>query len=393
MPYETVRYNREDLYEQVWSQPMSKLCKTYGLSNVGLAKICKKLKIPVPGRGFWAKKAHGKIIRRPSLPSLPGSDAFVLRVAKRGDPPVAQGHAEEVEPKIAFERLDGNRIQVSPALLSPHPYVARAEKSLRNARGNSSGIISPMAKKCLDIRVGPNSLDRALRIMDALIKALESREINVSISEEGNRATSVSVLGESLEFGIEETLNRTERELTKAQKREKEKYAWLYSRPQYDYSPSGSLILKIKSSGGRGFRGIWSDGKKQRVEDALNFFIVGLIKAAEAIKAERLERERWKRERQEKERQREEMARLRKEEEERLQSLDKQIMGWHKSQQIRAYIEAVRQTAIRKQQQIAEGSQLDQWLTWAHQQADHLDPLAERPSSDLNEKDEKDLDY
>lgn len=389
MPYETVRYNRDDLYEQVWSQPMSKLAKSYGLSDVGLAKICKKLKIPVPARGFWAKKAHGKIIHRPSLPSLEGSEGFVLRVAKRGDLPVTQGHTEEVEAKITFEQLNENQIQVSPALLSPHPYVARAEKNLRNARRNSSGILSPLAKKCLDLQIGPNSLDRALRIMDALIKALESRGINVSISEEGNRATSVSVLGETLQFGIEETLNRTERELTKAQKKEKEKYAWLYNRPQYDYSPSGSLVLKIKSSEGRGFRRTWSDGKKQRVEDALNSFIVGLIKAAEAIKAERLERERWKREWQEKERQREEMARLRREEEERLQSLDKQVVGWHKSRQIRAYIEAVRQAAIQKHGQIAEGSQLDQWLTWANQQADRIDPLSENSPSTLDEEVDK----
>lgn len=27
----------------------------YGLSDVGLVKICKKLGIPVPGRGYWAK--------------------------------------------------------------------------------------------------------------------------------------------------------------------------------------------------------------------------------------------------------------------------------------------------------------------------------------------------
>lgn len=375
MSYETVRYNREDLYEQVWSQPMSKLAKSYGLSDVGLAKICKKLKIPVPGRGFWARKAHGKITRRPSLKKLEGSDGFVLRVTKRGNPLEAQGHSGEVEAKIAFEKLDENRIQVSPTLLSPHPYVARAERSLRNARRNGSGILTPSAKICLDIQVGPSSLDRALRIMDGLIKALESRGINVSISEEGNRATSASVLGETLEFGIEETLNRRERELTKIQKKEKEKHAWLYDRPQYDYSPSGSLILKIKVSEGSGYRRIWSDGKKQRLEDALNSFIVGLIKAAEAIKAERLERERWMRERQEEERKREEMARLRRKEEERLQSLDKQIAGWYKSKQIRAYIEAVRQAAIQKHGAIAEGSQLDQWLTWANQQADRFDPL------------------
>lgn len=35
------------------------LAKEYGISDVGLAKICKKLHIPVPGRGYWANKTAG----------------------------------------------------------------------------------------------------------------------------------------------------------------------------------------------------------------------------------------------------------------------------------------------------------------------------------------------
>ncbi len=33
---------RHELYEQVWTLPMSRLAKQYGLSDVGLAKICKR---------------------------------------------------------------------------------------------------------------------------------------------------------------------------------------------------------------------------------------------------------------------------------------------------------------------------------------------------------------
>lgn len=47
------RYNREELYERAWSTPMQKLAKEYGLSDVGLAKTCRKLCIPVPRRGYW----------------------------------------------------------------------------------------------------------------------------------------------------------------------------------------------------------------------------------------------------------------------------------------------------------------------------------------------------
>jgi len=62
------RYNREELYEKVWSRPMRILAMEYGISDVGLAKVCRKLGVPVPGRGYWAKKAAGGIVpKRPSL--------------------------------------------------------------------------------------------------------------------------------------------------------------------------------------------------------------------------------------------------------------------------------------------------------------------------------------
>ncbi|MDZ7736870.1 MAG: hypothetical protein U5P41_12800 [Gammaproteobacteria bacterium] len=34
----------EELYQQVWQTPMSKLAEQYGISDNGLAKICRKLK-------------------------------------------------------------------------------------------------------------------------------------------------------------------------------------------------------------------------------------------------------------------------------------------------------------------------------------------------------------
>lgn len=66
------RFNREKLYEQVWSQPVRKVAAEYGISDVALAKTCRKLKIPRPGRGYWAKVAAGKRIKaRPPLAPFP----------------------------------------------------------------------------------------------------------------------------------------------------------------------------------------------------------------------------------------------------------------------------------------------------------------------------------
>ena len=57
-----------ELYEKVWSTPMAKLSKEFGLSDLGLAKPCKKYKIPRPPRGYWVKKDAGQILSLNKLP-------------------------------------------------------------------------------------------------------------------------------------------------------------------------------------------------------------------------------------------------------------------------------------------------------------------------------------
>jgi hypothetical protein len=60
-------YNREQLYEDVWSFPMSKLAEKYGVSDRALAKACRKLHIPVPTMGHWNKVA----VHKPGDEKLP----------------------------------------------------------------------------------------------------------------------------------------------------------------------------------------------------------------------------------------------------------------------------------------------------------------------------------
>ena len=65
------RYNRVQIYEEIWAEPIQHVARRYNISDVGLAKVCKKLNIPRPGLGYWAKKAAGKPIpKRPPLPEL-----------------------------------------------------------------------------------------------------------------------------------------------------------------------------------------------------------------------------------------------------------------------------------------------------------------------------------
>ncbi len=57
-----------ELCELVWSKPMTKLAEEFGISDVGLAKICRRNNIPVPPRGYWACKQAGYKVKAIPLP-------------------------------------------------------------------------------------------------------------------------------------------------------------------------------------------------------------------------------------------------------------------------------------------------------------------------------------
>lgn len=61
------RYDRATLYEQVWSQPVQEVAKSYGISGVRLGKVCRKLQVPVPPRGYWARVQNGYSVAKPPL--------------------------------------------------------------------------------------------------------------------------------------------------------------------------------------------------------------------------------------------------------------------------------------------------------------------------------------
>src|SRR4051794_26343187 len=58
---------RQQLYELVWATPMRTLAKEFGMSDVRLAKVCRRYDIPRPPPGYWAMIQAGKKVERPAL--------------------------------------------------------------------------------------------------------------------------------------------------------------------------------------------------------------------------------------------------------------------------------------------------------------------------------------
>src|SRR5689334_735101 len=68
-PRVTMSLTREQLYAQVWAEPMTTVAAQYHVSSNYLARVCRSLRVPHPPRGHWAKLRVGEVGNRPPLPA------------------------------------------------------------------------------------------------------------------------------------------------------------------------------------------------------------------------------------------------------------------------------------------------------------------------------------
>lgn len=75
-PKDHPKLTREELYNLVWAKPMTEVGHDFGISDRAMAKVCAKKQVPVPTRGYWAKKTAGKGDAKLPLPE------FVVKAPK-----------------------------------------------------------------------------------------------------------------------------------------------------------------------------------------------------------------------------------------------------------------------------------------------------------------------
>jgi hypothetical protein len=376
---EITALTREELYERVWSEAMATLAPQLGLSDVGLKKICNRMRVPTPYRGYWARKEASQSPKRTPLPKLPASAPSSMLKVQFGRLPKAGSKATEprgpVADQVRYEAIDEHRILVPEMLGDPHSLVASSVRLLRKAKAKNDHLLIVEEKKCLAVTVTLGTVDRAMCVFDALLKALESRDYVVNLSEvEGVSSTIVLVGDERVRIAIDERVDRVER---KPDPHDAKTRPWYHS-PVFDYVPTGRLALRIVDDY-LGVRRTWGDGAKQRVETCLNDFIVGIVAAAEALRTQRLEREARQRAWEEDAR-RQQVAEDRKLlESARIRALDQDLTDWRTSRSVREYVHAMRVAAERTS--VGEpGSSLSRYLDWAERYADRLDPAAQVPT-------------
>ncbi|PQJ36832.1 hypothetical protein BSZ35_00315 [Salinibacter sp. 10B] len=257
--------SREELYEQVWETPVSKLApEKYGISDVRLHKICEELRVPTPPRGYWAKRQHGKDPPREPLPEAP-EDAPTTQVirgtGRSGIEENDESKEEGAEEVSEFEPppFQPPEVRIASTADNYHPLVSKARAALEEARTDRYGRLDPTESLEVNLNVSPGTRSRALRIADALIKASDQIGWDVPSPREKGRS-SFTIEGENISFRITEKATREERDVPESELG--------FGEYKYDYDLTGQLYLKLtfergleprgqKKNGGRGRKRRW----------------------------------------------------------------------------------------------------------------------------------------
>jgi len=244
-----IELKRETLYEEIWAEPMTVVALRYNMSDVGLGKNCKKMNIPKPGLGYWAKIQAGRKLPRIPLPPLSRGiqeSIWVIRLNAE-----EQERRQSLNKDSALEKYPVEKIEPESVLTDPHSLIKDASEafSKKSAKLDERGAIVA-AKKVLAIAVSPTCIERALLIMDVLVKAM----INYGISIEAGDSGNVTVDGEKIDLTLNERFTHTEHIETAEDIAAKARYSKASGHgryipypniPRYDYQPTGVLTIKL----------------------------------------------------------------------------------------------------------------------------------------------------
>ena len=367
-------WDREALYLEVWSQPLTKLAKKYHISNVMLGKICRKLKIPLPGRGYWAKKEFGKTVKQPPLPAVKDlpplyrSERREAAVPKQPAPPQPEPTDAEY---LRVKNVESRALAVSTGIRR-HALTLTSQRILREARADGRGILQP-SWEALDIRVSKNAVERALTIMNAVITSLEDEKFRINLCREKHN-TRAQVFGHAVPFAIVEKYREKGR-------KEVQEASW--RRWEIEYQPTGELEFQVGQDRWGGWR--CRDGKRQRLEDLLPA-ILGAIMREGRERMLQAERDRLRAiEDRKKEMEMLELRREIEQEEKKVAQLDAWVTAWLRAGQMRDFIVALEKLWAEQGLDLSPSAEKGQRITWMKQQADRLDPMVpEKPPSILD---------
>jgi hypothetical protein len=346
--------SRKEIFDLVWSKPITSIIKEYSISSYELRKVCNRLSIPLPKAGYWEKVKFNKAVERAEF--IEASDleeTIKLSLRELGE----NKYQKAISPiKLISTQIEKDKsisIIVPKKLKSKNILILEAKKSLEEHKKKySHHNLFTTDLNQLNIKVGGELLNRSLCFMDTFIKITISRGHKIKIK---NNLTYLTIKEEEIEIYIREKLKRLSSEKNNS---------W----PKYDFIPCGILVFCAKIYI-HSFE--WKDGIKT-LETQLSEIIAKLEIKAEEARLSRIEMRKYWAEKEEIVRIENERLKLIKKEEENFNALLNDAKRWKEAILIREYISEIRKNFISPQ---FHNSEIEQWLLWARKKADLHDPL------------------
>jgi hypothetical protein len=326
------------------------LAVQYGISDVGLAKVCRRYNIPRPPRGYWAKIQAGQRARKTPLPKI--SDPRYAVIAMRGwDMP-----DETVQTLVNDVKVAHKGEVAPPQNTPPHTFTELARQQLLAAKPDHDGLLRTDPATAPELRMSPPLVDRCLSVLDGFIKKWEERGGAIPMGTDSPVRTAIAVGPDEFYFRIVEGLDES-KPLTDSTRR------------------TGHLTLYIDGDEDRQFRRRWSDTKTQRLEKMFKPLIETVMHALEVKKLDRLDHECEQRQKKKVQAIRNAAAEVGNQEFYWRQELMENVSRWHDAQRIRAYLTALEQAIEGEKFRPNNPEGCKKWLRWAHWYADSIDPV------------------
>jgi hypothetical protein len=367
-----IRLTRQQLYDLVWSEAMKRLSAQVGISDVAIAKTCRKVGVPIPERGYWNKLQAGHKVARTPLPAsdlatiryveMSGTLTPELRTRIKGEPGIPDAENEPIEILTERFRKRLGHVAVPQTLTHAHPAIAkllakdeehRQKKLSERYYWHSPQYETPLQR-------------RRLRILNALFLAFERVDVAVSLRGYEELEAFATLGGTVLPFAVARLEERRRGGRGAASEPAAERLVVRVAM----YQPPSDIVTS------------WADAPGDLLEGKLSEAAVGMALAAELLRRkwaeehatyERKRREEAEREarRKAEEAERHERQRRAAEAQARIDALLADADAFEKAKRIRAYVAVVSESVpdVDKERFAA-------WAAWALAEADRIDPVA-----------------
>ncbi|KAJ3472749.1 hypothetical protein NLI96_g13268 [Meripilus lineatus] len=274
MPSETQNFEREKLYEEIWSEPVGKVAKRYQISDVGLRKICVNLSIPVPPVGYWAKIAAGQTVKKPSLAPTKGPTTYQRTIYKD---PQDDERSMRTQARIGEDAAHAPEVPVVTPRTSIDdclPLIKRMAKKLEGKQRDSRDWPYCDGAGLMRLSVSQKNSLRALLVLNQLLETLSAAGYRLSTA--GNKeqdSAYVSVLDAKLTFRVKERSRQESVPLTPEQVAENKRRGYNWHSQRYVYHPTNELELSVFQLGHSYAEASTADTRSVPIETKIQAFV------------------------------------------------------------------------------------------------------------------------